>query len=235
MKYLSDMYKGFMSGVGNLFSGAKHYVTTKVSEGVAHVKKEIGKSVVAAFGPAVIDAGKTMVSNKIDEVLQEYTPSRVLKGLFGDQEPNQATTTASDENPSMSEHFGSLLDSAEEGLEDFLEDTDATSSPLKKSAATLASKLLKKGRAFQSQLASLSEKTAQNFKKEIERAIPTLERDLTSTFVAMFIVPILNFITSFLKSFFNINEPRHDNNASRADEADDTQTSNPDVDASIRL
>ena len=44
MKYLSDMYKGFMSGVGNLFSGAKNYVTTKVSEGVTHVKKEIGKS-----------------------------------------------------------------------------------------------------------------------------------------------------------------------------------------------
>ena len=234
MKYLTDMFKGFISGAGNLFSGAKNYVSTKVGEGVTHVKNEIGKSVVAAFGPAVIDAGKTMVSNKIDDVLQEYTPSKVFKGLFGAQNTNQANP-ANEDNPSLNQHLSSLLDSAEEGLDDLLEDTDATASPLKKSSVTLASKLLKKGRDFQRHFALLSEQAVQNFKREIERAMPTLERDLTTTFVAMFITPILNFITSLLKSLFNINEPRHQNNAPPADEADETQTSNPDVDASIRL
>ncbi len=183
-----------MEYLTNLFNNAKNAVISTANSFINKAKASLAQTVVDQFGDEIIDAGKVFVTNKLndafDDTVKELNFSTISQRLAEESVKGMKV---------LEEQFHGLLDTAETGLNDVERDDN---NPLMNGAVRLASSLLSKGKTFSKELSKLTEDHILEFRRDIQRAIPDLERNLSDSFVNLFIRPILNFLGDLLRSLF---------------------------------
>lgn len=185
--------ENIITGVGTLFEDT----TNMAGEGMESFQRKAVKSMVNQFGADFIEVGASMLQEEASELL-----SAAFKGVNSETLLKALNLPAT----SVEEQFENLLNAAQSGLdaaqEGIDEHAEQSTSPLRKNACRLASRLIEKGTLLNNDLSKVGKKAIKGFKRELLEAKPLIEKELSGAFFNGFFLPIINFLSNLLKLFF---------------------------------